>query len=222
MSVIRSRLEVEEGVPLEPFDANEGVPANTKTLPRFSSVAELPTRYGQFKVQAVRQPGERTHLIIYKGEIAGREHCPVRIHSECRTGEVFHSLRCDCNEQLALALRRVESIGHGLVIYLRQEGRGIGLFNKIEAYALQDAGLDTLAANHALGLAADARDYTFAVDVLRALDISSVELLTNNPCKIAALERQGIKVRRVAAKVEANPFNDQYLQTKRQAMNHLL
>lgn len=188
----------------------------------FSRVAQLPTRFGLFHVRAVRVADGRTHLVVYKGDIAGRTDCAVRIHSECRTGEVFHSMRCDCREQLAQALEQFEAEGCGLMIYLRQEGRGIGLFNKIEAYALQDVGLDTITANEALGHVPDARRYDVAVKILNHYAIGSIRLLTNNPAKVAAVEEQGIAVQRVSIVAPSNPFNDQYLTTKRLQMDHLL
>jgi len=189
---------------------------------RFSSAAEFPTHRGTFRVRAIWDPTGSEHLLVYKGDFAGKRDVPVRIHSECRTSEVFQSLRCDCREQLEAALDYIESEGFGIIIYLRQEGRGIGLFNKIEAYALQDRGLDTVAANGELGFEADLRTYENAVEVLRYLDVRSVRLLTNNPNKIDALGKNGVAVRRIPIQFTPNSHNASYLLAKKQMMKHLL
>jgi GTP cyclohydrolase II len=156
------------------------------------------------------------------GDLAGAPPL-VRLHSECLTGDALGSLRCDCGPQLQEALRRIAAEGRGAVLYLRQEGRGIGLGNKIRAYALQDAGADTVAANRALGFADDARDYTLAAVLLAELGVRQVRLMTNNPRKIAALEQQGIAVvERVSLKVGKNPHNAGYLSVKQSRLGHLL
>ena len=189
----------------------------------FSAPADLPTGRGNFRCQAVRGVDDAEQLVVYKGAIQGRAGLPVRIHSECLTSEVLGSLRCDCHQQLAAALEHFESEALGLLIYLRQEGRGIGLYNKIEAYALQDTGLDTVEANAHLGLPEDARSYRVAVDVLRHFEISSVRLLTNNPHKIKALEDHGIEViDRIPIIMPANSISSPYLETKKGKMRHLL
>jgi GTP cyclohydrolase II len=193
----------------------------------FSAVASLPTSHGLFQVQAVRVPeGTETnseHLIVFKGDIAGHESVPVRIHSSCVTGETLSSLRCDCDQQLSAALQLLEVEGRGVVIYLRQEGRGIGLFNKINAYALQDEGLDTVEANLELGLPSDSRTYEIAVGIMKELNILSVRLLTNNPRKITALEQHGITVtERVPLRIPATAHSDRYLEAKRRKLSHLL
>jgi len=146
----------------------------------------------------------------------------VRLHSECLTGDVFGSARCDCGEQLDYSLKLLQQHGHGVLLYLRQEGRGIGLTNKVRAYALQDQGLDTVDANRALGLPDDMRDYRGAAAILRALGIQQVELLTNNPAKILGLEQHGIQVvRRMPLQMPANEINSQYLRTKQARMGHM-
>ena len=188
-----------------------------------SAVADLPTHHGQFKVRVVRGPDRLDHVLVYKGDLEGREDVPVRVHSECLTSEVFHSMRCDCEQQLAAALDYFESHGFGALIYLRQEGRGIGLLNKINAYALQDTGLDTVEANVELGLPEDSRTYEMAVRCLEVLGIKSVRLLTNNPSKLDAFAQHNVQVTsRVPLHMKPNSFNDPYLKTKRTKMNHLL
>lgn len=185
--------------------------------------SELPTEWGRFDVTVFRTAEGQEHLAIKTGELAGASAVPVRVHSECFTGEVLHSLRCDCREQLSAAFRYIASAGLGTVVYLRQEGRGIGLGNKIRAYALQDRGLDTVDANRTLGFDDDLRGYGAAVSILRALQVSSVRLITNNPAKIAALRAGGIAVvGRVASVVRPNQHNRKYLDTKRRRMGHLI
>ncbi len=175
-------------------------------------------------VQAVRPAGTADeHLIVYKGDPMGGSDIPVRIHSSCATGESLGSLRCDCHQQLAASLEFFEAEGLGMIIYLRQEGRGIGLFSKIDAYALQDQGLDTVEANLELGYPEDSRSYEIAVRILHGLDIQSVRLLTNNPRKIAALEDHGIPVtERVPIRIPSNIHSDRYLAVKREKLDHLL
>jgi GTP cyclohydrolase II len=186
--------------------------------------AALPTRFGTFRIYGFldRRDGKE-HTAVVHGEVRGREACPVRVHSECHTGDVWFSLRCDCREQLEASLRYIKSQRCGVVIYLRQEGRGIGLLNKLKAYHLQDQGLDTVDANNELGLPTDARDYTPAVEIIRLLGIRSVHLLTNNPEKIEGLRREGMPVvARVPLIVPANPHNNRYLRTKKERLGHLL
>lgn len=185
--------------------------------------AALPTRFGQFRTEVFR-------VCDHAGEIAALLHgndnaVPplVRLHSECLTGDTFGSLRCDCGEQLSAALELIAETGHGILLYLRQEGRGIGLGNKVRAYALQDQGLDTVDANIALGLPVDGRDYRAAAAVLRFLGVSDLRLLTNNPAKARALELNGLRVvERVPLAIPPNPNNADYLATKVNRMGHLM
>jgi GTP cyclohydrolase II len=161
------------------------------------------------------------HCAMVYGELAGREQVLARVHSECFTGEVLHSLKCDCRQQLDHALRAIADEGAGVVIYLRQEGRGIGLGNKIRAYALQDQGADTVDANRLLGFEDDLRQYDAANAILRDLDVRSVRLMTNNPEKVEALRAEGTIVERVPVRIEPGRENRHYLQTKRRRMGHL-
>lgn len=188
----------------------------------FSEVAKLPTSHGEFKVRVVKDSRDSEHVIIYKGAIEDTDILDVRIHSECLTGEVFESRRCDCDQQLDWALDYIESRGTGMVIYLRQEGRGIGLFNKIRAYALQDTGLDTVEANIELGFPGDMRSYEVAGEILHELGISCINLITNNPRKIDALRDHGISVmRRIPILIEPNEHNRHYLNVKGDKLDHL-
>jgi GTP cyclohydrolase II len=184
----------------------------------------LPTRFGLFTMYGfLDHRNGKEHTAMVHGSVQGREGCPVRIHSECHTGDIWGSLRCDCREQLEESLRYVKTQEAGVVIYLRQEGRGIGLLNKLKAYALQDQGIDTVDANNRLGLPTDARDYKPAAEILRLLEIPSVSLLTNNPDKIQGLEREGIPVRRrIAIVIPSNVHNRRYLRTKKERLGHLL
>jgi GTP cyclohydrolase II len=183
----------------------------------------LPTRYGEFDLLVYATPAGEEHVALTIGAVAGPPAVPVRLHSECLTGDAFGSQRCDCGEQLAASLAFLQGAGRGVLLYLRQEGRGIGLANKIRAYALQDRGYDTVEANHALGLPADRRDYGAAAAMLADLGIRRVRLLTNNPAKIVALERHGIVVvERLPLQVPPHPANRGYLETKRAKMGHLL
>jgi GTP cyclohydrolase II len=185
--------------------------------------AELPSRHGPFTVVAFLNDRERAeHVALVRGDPTGREEVLTRMHSECLTGDAFGSLRCDCRDQLDLALQRLAREEVGVLVYLRQEGRGIGLVNKIRAYALQDTGLDTVEANRALGFADDERDYAVAAAMLQALGVRSVKLLTNNPYKILELERHGLRVAaRVPHAVPANAHNRFYLDTKARRSGHL-
>lgn len=187
----------------------------------FSDVAKLPTSHGDFQVQVVKDSHDTEHVIIYKGVIKNTNILDVRVHSECLTGEVFESMRCDCDQQLDWALDHIEASGIGMVIYLRQEGRGIGLFNKIRAYALQDSGLDTVEANEELGFPSDLRTYEVAAEILNVLGIQSVNLITNNPRKVDALRKHGIKIKcRIPILIEPNDHNRHYLKTKGDKLNH--
>lgn len=187
--------------------------------------AEVPTEYGSFRIVVYRDtsdPGVE-HCAIIKGDVKGAEDLLIRVHSECFTGEALHSLKCDCREQLDQALRVIAEKGKGAVLYLRQEGRGIGLGNKIRAYALQAQGVDTVDANLRLGFAADARKYDVATAMLSDLGVVSVVVLTNNPAKVEALRADGVVVTgRVEMDVIPNQHNRGYLDTKRRRMGHLI
>jgi len=199
------------------------VSAKLPTVARYAE-AEVPTEYGSFRVVAYREAGvPQEHCAIVHGDVSSGQGVLTRVHSECLTGEVLHSLKCDCREQLDLALRRIAEAEAGLVLYLRQEGRGIGLGNKLRAYALQEQGYDTVDANTRLGFGADARSYQVASAMLRDLGVRSVRLLTNNPSKVTALSADGIEViERVDHVVAPNPHNVGYLRTKRVRMGHML
>jgi GTP cyclohydrolase II len=193
------------------------------SLEKFSE-ADVPTERGVLRTIVFREKrGGREHVALVVGRVEGLEGVPVRIHSECLTSEVFGSLKCDCRQQLDRALDFVTQNGCGVVLYLRQEGRGIGLGNKIKAYALQSQGLDTYEANRKLGFADDLRSYDIAAEMLRLLGVRSVDLITNNPLKIAGLVEEGIPVRRrIPSRTEHNPHNVDYLRTKRERTGHLI
>ena len=186
--------------------------------------ARIPTEYGEFELAYYNNTlDDKEHLGFSMGDLSGGEDILVRLHSECLTGDIFGSRRCDCGEQLDRSMQLIAEEGQGLIVYLRQEGRGIGLQQKIHAYNLQDAGHDTVDANLLLGHQADERDYTVAVRILEDLGIKSVRLITNNPLKISTLEEAGIKVsERVELDNFVNPENSQYLATKALRMNHWL
>ncbi|WP_281757008.1 GTP cyclohydrolase II [Helicobacter suis] len=189
-----------------------------------SSQAKLPTPFGEFCIQSFREDKNGSavdHLVLFTPTLSGMP--LVRVHSECLTGDVFSSQKCDCGGELKMAMKRIASSGKqgGMVIYLRQEGRGIGLFNKINAYALQDQGYDTIEANQAIGFKDDERDYGIVQDILQYYGIHKIQLLTNNPKKVEAIGAF-VQVERCSILVESNCYNHQYLQTKKNKMGHLL
>lgn len=200
--------------------------------------ADFPTRWGQFRIlgfegiidnpdpcnDALPAPTRRVEgaVALVMGDIHSAPPI-VRIHSQCLTGDVFHSLRCDCRQQLELALARIAEAGSGILLYEQQEGRGIGLMAKLRAYELQDQGLDTIEANLELGYKADCREFELPAEILKVLHVPAVRLITNNPAKVEALEQAGIQViERISAEVPSEPTNERYLQTKREKMGHLV
>lgn len=186
--------------------------------------ARLPTKWGEFVIHGFEEPGGgREHVALVMGDVDDGAPVLARVHSECLTGDALFSQRCDCGPQLEAALERIGRAGRGVIVYLRQEGRGIGLLNKIRAYAVQDReGADTVEANEALGFAADARDYTIAADMLRYLGVGAVRMLTNNPQKVVGLARAGVEVaERVTLQAGRNPHNHAYLETKAAKFGHL-
>ncbi|HPU68175.1 MAG TPA: bifunctional 3,4-dihydroxy-2-butanone-4-phosphate synthase/GTP cyclohydrolase II [Acetomicrobium flavidum] len=197
-----------------------------KLVERVSTV-KLPTEYGNFIAHAYRwildDDPDRLHIALVKGEIGEEDDVLVRVHSECLTGDVFGSLRCDCGAQLHKAMEMVEREGKGIVLYMRQEGRGIGLYKKLKAYELQEKGMDTVEANIKLGVSPDLRDYGVGAQILFDLGVRKLRLMTNNPKKVIGLAGYGLKiVERVPIEVEPNPYNSDYLRTKKEKMGHLL
>jgi GTP cyclohydrolase II len=209
-----------------PIDAESLHPRPNATPRGFSPVAgaELPTRFGDFRVVAFTgDPQDNEHLALVRGEVGGESRVPVRVHSECLTGDVLGSLRCDCREQLIASLEAIGKLQLGVLLYMRQEGRGIGLTNKIRAYALQDRGHDTIEANRLLGFDDDHRDYRLAAQMLLALGVRSVNLMTNNPAKICGLREHGVQVvGRIPVIVPPNRHNSRYLDTKEKRAGHWL
>ena len=185
---------------------------------------DFPSRYGHFRIKAYESTLDgKCHIAVVKGDVAGKKNVLVRVHSECLTGDALGSMRCDCGDQLAIALKNIEKEGEGVVLYMRQEGRGIGLANKMRAYELQDKGADTVEANVELGFAPDLRDYGIGAQILSDLGLTSIRLMTNNPAKRAGLEGYNLEiVERVPLVVKANKFDKRYLSVKKVKMGHLL
>jgi GTP cyclohydrolase II len=194
------------------------------TVVQLVAQAALPTRYGRFTIYGFKGRGPLEEAIaLVRGKLSGKTAPLVRVHSQCLTGDVLASLRCDCRAQLELALRRIGEAGAGILLYLPQEGRGIGLMNKLRAYQLQDGGMDTVEANEKLGFAADARDYDFSAQILKKLGVKKIRLLSNNPEKVRQLERSGIRVvQRIPCQPRISKISRAYLQTKKSKMGHIL
>ena len=189
---------------------------------KFASESKLPTKFGEFTISTFEEPCGKDHIALTIGNILNNDTVMCRVHSECLTGDALHSLRCDCGPQLQAAMKMLAENKSGILLYLRQEGRGIGLVNKIRAYALQDQGHDTVQANEMLGFPADLREYNICLDILQHFNITSVNLLTNNPKKVSALEEVGISVaQRTSLHEGENEKNTEYLNTKRDKMGHL-
>ncbi|MBI2651967.1 GTP cyclohydrolase II [Candidatus Woesearchaeota archaeon] len=192
------------------------------SLVRKTAEAELPTKYGNFKVICYEDCNKSQHLALVKGDIKDKKNVFVRVHSQCLTGDALGSLRCDCGQQLEKALKIIGKNG-GVLLYMAQEGRGIGLMNKIVAYRYQDHGMDTVEANLKLGFKADSRDYTIGAQMLADLGLSTIRLLTNNPRKIEGLEKYGLKiVERIPIVIKSNKINKKYLRAKKEKLGHYL
>ena len=199
--------------------------APLRLLPvRHLASAKLPTEYGEFDIHVFKQAlGRKTHVALVHGEIGGGENVLTRVHSSCLTGDLFHSMRCDCGPQLRSAMERIAAEGRGVLLYLDQEGRGIGLANKIRAYALQEQGADTVEANERLGFSADLRDYRIGIQMLRHLGVRTTRLLSNNPRKLAGVTGEGLSVsERVAIEIAPNASSSRYLKAKKDKLGHLL
>ena len=191
---------------------------------QFSNTAKLPTKYGLFNIISFKEDkSEKEHLILSMGNLKDKENVLTRVHSECLTGDVFTSLKCDCGEQLETSMKLIAKKKEGIIIYLKQEGRGIGLFNKVNAYALQDEGLDTITANHSLGFDTDLRTFDIVANVINFLGVTSIKLLTNNPEKINTISKStGISTSVQPLSTKPNKYNLDYLTIKKQQLKHML
>jgi len=209
-------------MPRKSQSGNHAKPKSAR--PRPVAHAELPTRYGRFTIYGFEGRGPQEEAVaLVKGNLKGKSAPLVRVHSQCLTGDVLSSLRCDCRAQLELSLKKIGRAPSGILLYLPQEGRGIGLMNKLLAYELQDGGMDTLEANESLGFAADARDYDFSAKILKQLGATKIRLLSNNPEKVRQLERAGVRVvERVPCQPRISKISRPYLETKQTKMGHLL
>ncbi|MGE5176961.1 MAG: GTP cyclohydrolase II [Hyphomicrobiales bacterium] len=218
-----TQQEIDEILKAEADHECPGV-GDKKICVKIVAIAELPTRFGRFQIAAFwNNRDAKEHVAIMSGRVFGQTNVPTRIHSECLTGDALGSLRCDCRDQLEVALRAIAQHPCGLVLYLRQEGRGIGLLNKIRAYGLQDRGLDTVEANEALGFRDDEREYSIAAHMLMSLKVRSIRLLTNNPRKINDLARYGIQIEgRLPHVIPPNEYNRFYLETKALKSGHFI
>ncbi len=218
-----TRLQIKELLDENRYHDCEGF-GKQKICVRIASIADLPSRFGQFQVVAFWNNRDgKEHAAFVHGDVTGAEGVPVRLHSECLTGDAIGSLRCDCRDQLEAALTKIGQMENGILLYLRQEGRGIGFLNKIRAYGLQDHGYDTVEANLALGFRDDERDYSVAAHMLHSLKVKSIRLMTNNPKKIDGLRELGVVVtERLPLIIPPNPYNRFYLATKGAKSGHLL
>ena len=201
------------------LDALRGRPSVTR-----AATAKLPTEFGDFNIHVYEIPATgETHVALVMGEMGDGENILTRVHSSCVTGDIFHSARCDCGEQLHKAMKLVAAEGRGVILYLYQEGRGIGLANKIRAYALQEQGFDTVEANEELGFEADSRDYRVGVQILMDLGLKSMRLLSNNPLKLSGVTGDGLSVsERMPIEIPASEWNSHYLRTKKEKLGHQL
>ncbi|MBP5641406.1 MAG: GTP cyclohydrolase II [Victivallales bacterium] len=195
-----------------------------ESLVELIETVKLPTEFGEFMLHCFKAKHDgREHLALVYGDVSEKEDVLTRVHSECLTGDVFHSLRCDCGEQLEIAMKRIVANGSGIIVYMRQEGRGIGLANKLHAYHLQEKGLDTVDANVRLGFAPDLREYGIGAQIIKNLGVRSIRLLTNNPKKLVGLEGHGLSITgREPLVVEPGKYNEKYMQTKKERMDHIL
>ncbi len=217
-------LSTEKITELLEQDKHHDCGADAQTCVHLAGIAELPSRFGEFQIAGFHQNiDDKEHAAFIRGDICGAEDIPVRLHSECLTGDAAGSLRCDCRDQLEAAMVAIGKMDRGILLYLRQEGRGIGLTNKVRAYQLQDQGLDTVEANLALGFPDDTRDYSIAAHMLHSLNVKSIKLMTNNPKKIAGLEANGVTVtERIPHVMEPTEQNIDYLTTKAAKSGHLI
>jgi GTP cyclohydrolase II len=217
-----SKLQIEEL--LDEGREHECEKFGKRNCVRVASIADLPSRFGNFQVAAFYSNyDDKEHAAFIHGDICEKEDVPVRVHSECLTGDAIGSLRCDCRDQLQTALKRIGEMEYGVLLYMRQEGRGIGFTNKIRAYGLQDHGLDTVEANLALGFRDDEREYGVAAHMLESLHVKSIQLMTNNPRKIENLTQHGVRVtKRIPLVIPPNDYNQFYLETKVLKSGHLI